>query len=459
MSAEQRPQLICIGDSHCAALLSGARQLGLSCDGAAWSGSVWHDGHFTFDENGIAPVGLLKIEKTVNELRERLGRDRLVQLGQPVLTTVGFHLGRLVPPFGWNGHQAFASNEVRLEEAHVTSRAFLRDYVRHHRAKHFRVLKAWAAKDNLIVVTPPRAHQRPSYDAFLEELIVYYRSAGIFVFDTSAVFADHEDGLVPASLLEEDGLHGTSDYGAKIIEAMTREGLLEGSRLAIGSAESAPALRTSTYRSAAPLEEKGEDADESLESKAPNRYRKRMQMLSRMPKGGRCAEVGVWKGAFTNCILEVTQPSEIILIDPWDQIAERPKTERTHPLHADEDFMGSMRDMVAAKFIDRPEVVLRQGFSADVLKEIEDDYLDWIYIDGNHRYDFVKIDLQLAARKVRLGGIIAGDDLFWKRDGRMQVREAVLEFLEGAGLRRKVEHIGQQYLIPVGPELKSAYAD
>lgn len=196
---------------------------------------------------------------------------------------------------------------------------------------------------------------------------------------------------------------------------------------------------------------------DELEQKAPNRHRKRMKMLSLMPKRGRCAEVGVWKGAFTECILEVTQPIELTLIDPWDQIAERPKTEHTHPKQADNKFMGSIRDEVAAKFKNHPEIVLRQGFSADVLATIDDNYLDWIYIDGNHRYDFVKTDLHLAARKVRQGGIIAGDDLFWTRNGRMHVREAVLEFLEGAGLQRKVDHIGQQFMISVGPEIKSAY--
>ena len=195
-----------------------------------------------------------------------------------------------------------------------------------------------------------------------------------------------------------------------------------------------------------------------LELKAPNRHQKRLRLLAKMPRGGRCAEIGVWNGAFSEYILEVTRPRELILIDPWDLIADQPEDEQTHKKHSDEDFMGSMRERVAAKFADRPEVKLHQGFSAEVLEELEDDSLDWIYIDGNHLYEFVKKDLAVAARKVREGGMIAGDDLFWKRDKRMQVREAVLEFLEGAGLERKVDHIGQQFMIPVGAEIKKAYA-
>jgi hypothetical protein len=33
-----------------------------------------------------------------------------------------------------------------------------------------------------------------------------------------------------------------------------------------------------------------------------------------------------------------------------------------------------------------------------------------------------------------------------------------MEFLDGAGLERKVDHIGQQFMIPVGAEIKKAYA-
>ena len=92
-----------------------------------------------------------------------------------------------------------------------------------------------------------------------------------------------------------------------------------------------------------------------------------------------------------------------------------------------------------------------------MLATIDDNFLDWVYIDGNHRYEFVLKDLQLSARKVRLGGMIAGDDLFWKRDGRKHVQDAVFDFLQLAGLPRKVDKIGQQFMIPVTEELKSFY--
>jgi hypothetical protein len=198
----------------------------------------------------------------------------------------------------------------------------------------------------------------------------------------------------------------------------------------------------------------GIDSDD-LAVKAPKRHKVRLEMLAQMPKGGRCAEIGVWNGKFSAAILEVTTPKELVLIDPWDLLSAQPADEMTHHLHKDDGAMGAMFAHVSALYADREEVKIRKGFSADVLASYDDDYFDWVYIDGNHLYDFVAADLRVAAKKVRVGGIIAGDDFFWKKDERMHVREAVLDFLEAAGLPRKPNRIGQQYMLEVTPGMKA----
>ena len=43
----------------------------------------------------------------------------------------------------------------------------------------------------------------------------------------------------------------------------------------------------------------------------------RTEMLRRMPKNGRVAEVGVANGDFSRQILDIFQPMELHLIDPW----------------------------------------------------------------------------------------------------------------------------------------------
>ena len=62
-----------------------------------------------------------------------------------------------------------------------------------------------------------------------------------------------------------------------------------------------------------------------------------------------------------------------------------------------------------------------------------DDGLDFVYIDGNHSYEFVKMDIQNYFPKVRAGGVIGGHDYapFNKED----VVRAVNEFVSEHGWR------------------------
>ena len=55
-------------------------------------------------------------------------------------------------------------------------------------------------------------------------------------------------------------------------------------------------------------------------------------------------------------------------------------------------------------------VHVHRGASSDVLERFPDAYFDWIYIDGNHLYEYVRSDLEIAMRKVKPSGLITGDD-------------------------------------------------
>jgi hypothetical protein len=48
----------------------------------------------------------------------------------------------------------------------------------------------------------------------------------------------------------------------------------------------------------------------------------------------------------------------------------------------------------------------------DALADIPNDSLDFVYIDANHLYGYVAMDLMQWAGKVKKGGFIAGHDYF-----------------------------------------------
>ena len=62
------------------------------------------------------------------------------------------------------------------------------------------------------------------------------------------------------------------------------------------------------------------------------------------------------------------------------------------------------------------DVIFLETFSADAAKEVADDSLDFVYIDGMHLYDFVMMDIILWSKKVREGGILSGHDYTKHRD-------------------------------------------
>lgn len=219
-------------------------------------------------------------------------------------------------------------------------------------------------------------------------------------------------------------------------------------RAALVTGPGAPAAPAAPAAAAAPAGDAPPPAAD-LALRAPKRHQNRLRMLAGMPKGGRCAEIGVWDGGFSAAILEVTQPAELVLIDPWELLAARGEGEWTHARHKEAASMSALRANVEARYGAMPNVTIRQGFSAEILAGYPDGHFDWVYIDGNHLYDFVRQDLELARRKVRKGGTIAGDDFYWKRDGRMHVRDAVLDALRDWGGRPRPARIGQQYMIRV----------
>lgn len=191
-------------------------------------------------------------------------------------------------------------------------------------------------------------------------------------------------------------------------------------------------------------------ADKKQDGKA-RRTGNRRKLLSDMPKNGRCAEIGVWNGDFSTEILEYAKPKELTLIDPWGLLAEGPSTDWNHKKHGNSDAMDTMFQHVSKKFGDEERVNICKGFSEDILNQYPDDYFDWVYIDGNHQYEFVKADVELCFRKVRHGGVIAGDDFLWERAGRKHVREAVIDVLNDRGVEPKkaLSRYGQQFMISV----------
>lgn len=177
----------------------------------------------------------------------------------------------------------------------------------------------------------------------------------------------------------------------------------------------------------------------------------RHDLLLSLPKYSIGAEIGVHEGGFSERILAITRPTKLFLIDPW---AYQKNQKYKNALYGGEKghnqkHMDDRYTAVLERFssnIDAGKIIVIRDASEKALQEMEKHSLDWVYIDGNHLYEYVKTDLELSFLVVRPGGVIAGDDYTaggWWKGG---VKRAVDEFVKEKNLR-DVRILGNQFLI------------
>ena len=176
----------------------------------------------------------------------------------------------------------------------------------------------------------------------------------------------------------------------------------------------------------------------------------RAPLVELLPKRAVCAETGVHGGDFSQQILDRCSPATLHLIDPWKF---QPSPRYNHAFYGGK-AAGGQREMdsrhqkVCTRFaaqIRSGQVKVNRGDSAEVLEQFPDGYFDWVYIDGNHFYEFVKQDLDLSLKKTRGGGYITGDDYAWDARFDNGIKRAVDEFAQGDSVAL-IEIRNQQFI-------------
>ena len=121
----------------------------------------------------------------------------------------------------------------------------------------------------------------------------------------------------------------------------------------------------------------------------------------------RCAEVGVWKGEFAANILKSCPcVREYLMIDSWRHLPGWNK-----PFNiSDNDFKVVFDTALASTSFASDRRRILRGTTLEMQKEIEPDSLDFIYIDGDHSLRGIVIDALVMWEKLKVGGMLAGDD-------------------------------------------------
>ena len=153
----------------------------------------------------------------------------------------------------------------------------------------------------------------------------------------------------------------------------------------------------------------------------------RFNVLQWIKPGAVCAEIGVWVGHFSHQILD-RNVAKLHLIDPW--ITQSYDNRPYGPNGAD---IENVYLRVQETFSVDPRVIIHREFSEKMSFPIE--YFDWVYIDGNHNYENVLLDLETYWPFIKKGGILCGDDYGWEDESSNGgVYRAVNEFANKNGL-------------------------
>ena len=116
------------------------------------------------------------------------------------------------------------------------------------------------------------------------------------------------------------------------------------------------------------------------------------------------AEIGVYRGEFTKKFCEVGL--KMYAIDPWMAYLGAGRSENKSDMQ-DVNF-----DHAKKSLSPYPDCTLVRKTSMDALADFKDESLDFIYIDGDHRFRYIAEDLSEWYKKVKSGGIISGHDYF-----------------------------------------------
>jgi predicted O-methyltransferase YrrM len=149
----------------------------------------------------------------------------------------------------------------------------------------------------------------------------------------------------------------------------------------------------------------------------------------------RGVEIGVANGENAESMLKTLNIEKLFLVDPYQQ--HYVQETRAHPLVIE---VPMITYETAKKRLEpfKDNIVFLVKTSDEAAKEIPDE-LDFVYIDGNHGYEYVKRDLENYYPKVKVGGIIGGHDFFLTFfEGLVK---AVVEFTLKHDLRLQGEHV------------------
>jgi len=126
----------------------------------------------------------------------------------------------------------------------------------------------------------------------------------------------------------------------------------------------------------------------------------------------RGAEIGVFEGDTSYRLMEALPNLEkLFCVDPFEHYPDQTKT--LNPNKAkfhDADYNQVMKTFLGRMAPHTERYLLLREYSLAAARLIEDHSLDFVFIDGNHAYEYIMQDIQAWLPKIKSGGLLSGHD-------------------------------------------------
>lgn len=118
----------------------------------------------------------------------------------------------------------------------------------------------------------------------------------------------------------------------------------------------------------------------------------------------RGVEIGVKEGRFISYILNTNKNLQMIAVDPWEA---QPNSNENYSEWDFDSIFKQYRNRIKPF---KQRVLEMRMYSGKASKLIDDESVDFVFIDAQHDYDSVKHDIDCWFPKIRRGGLICGHD-------------------------------------------------
>jgi len=146
-----------------------------------------------------------------------------------------------------------------------------------------------------------------------------------------------------------------------------------------------------------------------------------LHVKNKLGYGTRGVLIGAYNGVAAEFVYNGLKPSAFYLLDPYVP-------------YRDDTYVQSNWDKayisLVSKFKDKKDVIILKRKSEDIYSAFPDEYFDFVYHDGDHKYDHMMMDLETWWPKIKVGGVIGGHDY---NDG-LGVAQAAKDFSSKMGL-------------------------